>query len=133
MNRFEATMAVTLLSLGALGGAKPGVLLAQSHSAPVLRGGIDPGRTIGIDRVRHNVFGTIVSIARTRTDFVMRTRGGRLFAVDGAEAMASGRFSAPLFIGKVVLVSGGIDARHVLHATAVTRMTRLDARTPADT
>jgi len=133
MNRFESTTVVTLLSLAVLGTAQPGALLAQSHAGTVLRGGIDPGRTIGVGGPRHNVFGTIVSISGTTPVFVMRTRTGRLFEVNAASAFASGRFSAPLFVGKVVLVSGGIDARHVLHATTVTRMTPLDAQTPPDT
>ncbi len=132
MKRFGMAMAVTSAVCAALGVARPGIAYAQYHAGIVLRGGINPARPIEAPRGIHDVFGTIVSVVPTKTAFVMRARNGRLFNVDAASAIANGRFSGPLFLGKVVLVSGGLDARHVFRAVSVTRMTRLDAQTPAD-
>jgi hypothetical protein len=73
---------------------------------------------------QHQVFGTIATL--TKTAFVLRTRTGRTIAVNAADAISSGRYSAPLFVGKVVVVSGPIDAHGVLYAQTVTRMTRID-------
>ncbi len=43
-----------------------------------------------------------------------------------------GRFSQPLFVGKIVLVTGGIDSRGTFLAETVTRITRIDNTTRAD-
>jgi len=78
----------------------------------------------------HAVFGTIASLKGAR--FVLRLRTGRTLPVDASAAIASGRFSAPLFVGKIVVVTGTLDAAGTLHALTVTRFTRLDERTPRD-
>jgi hypothetical protein len=72
----------------------------------------------------HQIFGTIVTL--TKTEFGLRTRAGRTIVVNAADAISSGRYSAPLFVGKVVLVSGPTDAHGVLYAQTVTRQTRID-------
>jgi hypothetical protein len=78
----------------------------------------------------HQVFGTISKLAKT--EFVLRTRAGRLIDVDAAPAIAAGLYSAPLFVGKVVVVSGPLDAHGVLYAKTIIRMTRIDDSTLRD-
>lgn len=78
----------------------------------------------------HQVFGTITKL--TKTEFVMRTRAGRLIDVDAAPAIAAGLYSAPLFVGKVVVVSGPTDAHGVMYAKTIIRMTRIDDSTMRD-
>jgi hypothetical protein len=80
--------------------------------------------------VQHTVFGTIARLAKS--SFVLQMRTGRRVSVDAAPAIASGRYSAPLFVGKFVVVEGTLDASGTLHARSVTRMTRLDGATPRD-
>jgi hypothetical protein len=79
----------------------------------------------------HNIFGTIVKLVLPK--FVLRTRTGRLLVVDATTALQRGSYSAPLFVGKVVVVGGAFNAASVLEAATVTRQTRLDRMTPADT
>jgi hypothetical protein len=79
---------------------------------------------------KHQIFGTISKV--TKTEFVLRTRTGRLIDIDAAPAVAAGLYSAPLFVGKVVVVSGPIDAHGVLYAKTVIRMTRIDDSTMHD-
>lgn len=97
----------------------------------ISRGAVGHLVPVPVGRSVHNIFGTIVSLSRQ--SFVLRTRGGRLLAIDATTAMRLGTYSAPLFVGKVVVVGGTMDARRVFHANTITRMTRLDATTPADT
>jgi hypothetical protein len=78
----------------------------------------------------HDVFGEIVRLYPS--GFVMRLRSGRALTVDASSAIASGRFSQPLFVGKIVLVTGGIDSRGTFLAETVTRITRIDNTTRAD-
>jgi hypothetical protein len=73
---------------------------------------------------KHQVFGTIASL--TKTAFVLRTRTGRTIDVNAADAISSGRYSEPLFVGKVVVVTGPTDAHGVLYAQTVIRMTRIE-------
>jgi hypothetical protein len=79
---------------------------------------------------KHQVFGTITKLSKT--EFVMRTRAGRLIDVDAAPAIAAGLYSAPLFVGKVVVVTGPIDAHGVMYAKTVIRVTRIDDSTLRD-
>jgi hypothetical protein len=103
---------------------------AVSATTPTpVRGGVRPV-PVAAKAPEHAVFGTIASLKGTR--FVLRTRIGRALPVDASAAIASGRFSAPLFVGKVVVVTGALDAAGTLHAVTVTRFTRLDERTPRD-
>jgi hypothetical protein len=136
MDRFRPASFVTLLSMVSILVTRPVAAAAQSHpstQAAPLRGGIGLGRSSGLSRTVHNVFGTIVSFTNLQTNFVLRTRTGHLILVDAAKAATSGAYSAPLFVGKLVVVNGNYDARHVLYATAVSSMTHLDAGTPPDT
>jgi len=96
----------------------------------VSRGGVSRERPLPVGRQRHNVFGVIATLALPK--LLLRTRAGRLLKVDASVAIARGTYSAPLFVGKAVLVAGDYDASGVLHAATVTRMTRIDATTPRD-
>jgi hypothetical protein len=130
-NRIRAAAFGTLLAFGA---AQPSGADAQLRPQPqtvLSRGAVSTARPKPIGRSVHNVFGSIVSIAGPK--FFLRTRFGRVIVVDATTAMQQGSYSAPLFVGKVVLVGGAYDAARVLHATTVTRMTRIDATTPRDT
>jgi hypothetical protein len=79
---------------------------------------------------QHTAFGEITRL--TKTTFSMRLRTGKTLQVDAASAIASGRYSAPLFVGKAVVVTGPLDAHGTLYAQTVTRMTEIDDRTPRD-
>jgi len=130
-NRFGAAALGASLALGTL---LPLGAQAQSRPQPekvLSRGAVSTARPVPVGRSQHNVFGTIVSL--TTPKFVLRTRTGRLLLVDATIAMLQGSYSAPLFVGKAVLVGGSYDTLRVLHARTVTRMTRLDATTPGDT
>jgi hypothetical protein len=108
--------------------------LAVAHPLPQIvlsRGAVSRDRPSAVGRTAHNVFGTIVRLGTPK--FVLRTRTGRLLLVDATAAIQRGSYSAPLFVGKVVVVGGAYDAARVLQATTVTRQTRLDRMTPADT
>jgi hypothetical protein len=130
----DSSRALVLAAILALGASLPIAAIAQTHPLPqavLSRGRVDRTPLDPIGRSRHNVFGTIVSLATPR--LVLRTRTGRLLAVDATTALRKGSFSAPLFAGKIVLVGGLFDGRRVLHALTITRITRLDAATPPDT
>jgi hypothetical protein len=119
-----------ILALGALLSAS----IVQAHPLPqavLSRGAVNVARPVPVGRSLHNVFGTIVKIVSPK--FLLRTRYGRLLTVDATTALQRGTYSAPLFVGKVVVVGGMFDAASVFHATTVTRQTRLDRMTPADT
>jgi hypothetical protein len=79
----------------------------------------------------HLAFGEIARLV-THAGFVLRLRSGKTVNVDATAAAASGRFSEPLYVGKPVVVKGQFDARGTLYAQSVTRMTRVDDRTPPD-
>jgi hypothetical protein len=76
------------------------------------------------------VFGRIELLGRTT--FVLRLRSGRRLPVDASAAIASGRFSSPLFIGKVVVLTGTIRPNGIFDAVTVTRLLRLDTTTRPD-
>ncbi len=63
---------------------------------------------------------------------LVRARNGRSQSVDASDAIRSGMFSAPLFVGKLILVNGYSDATHTLHAQSITRETRPDAAVTPD-
>ena len=86
-----------------------------------------PGRR---DPREHEVYGHIVLVQKRA--LTLRLRSGRIVNVDTTAAIAAGRFSAPLFPGKIVLAAGTLDARGTLLAQSITRLTRLDAATAGD-
>jgi hypothetical protein len=78
----------------------------------------------------HSAFGEIVRIGPTV--FVLRLRSGRPLTVDATEAIEAGRTSEPLFVGKLVVVTGSIDSRGTFEAQTVTRLSNLDSPTRPD-
>ncbi len=107
-----------------------GMASAQSvRYAPTIRHAAPP-TPLPASAFAHDVFGEIVRLYPT--GFVLRLRSGRALTVDASSAIASGRFSQPLFVGKIVLVTGGIDSRGTFLAETVTRITRIDNATRAD-
>jgi hypothetical protein len=78
----------------------------------------------------HFVSGTIVKIAGRL--LLVQLRDRRLVRVDATSPLATGRYSAPLFIGKVVIVEGSYARDGTLLATTITRLPRLDRTVPAD-
>jgi hypothetical protein len=78
----------------------------------------------------HSAFGQIVRLGGTA--IVLRLRSGRLLNVDATAAIDAGRTSEPLFVGKLVMVTGGIDSRGTFLAQTVTRMSNLDSPTRPD-
>jgi hypothetical protein len=78
----------------------------------------------------HAEYGTIASISGTQLTLLLRS--GKTLAVDASQAIASGQYSAPLFVGKVVVIEGSPRADGVFAAQRVSRLTRLDAQTAAD-
>jgi hypothetical protein len=129
------------LSLSALGFIVAGAILATMtganaqvvrHPSAFHRGllltPVQPIRPAG---VAHTIFGSIAKMT-TRKSFLLRLRSGRVLPVDATAAMASGRYSAPLYIGKQVVVGGALDARGLFVAQRVTRMTQIDRTTPED-
>jgi hypothetical protein len=89
-----------------------------------------PARPIRPTGADHTIFGAIVRY--TKSSFVLRLRTGRLINVDATAAISSGRYSAPLYVGKSVVVAGELDGHGILRAQSVTRMTRLDNSTTSD-
>jgi len=78
----------------------------------------------------HSAFGEIVRMGPTV--FVLRLRSGRPLTVDATEAIQAGRTSEPLFVGKLVVVTGNIDSRGTFEAQTVTRLSNLDSPTRPD-
>ena len=78
----------------------------------------------------HSAFGEIVRMGPTV--FVLRLRSGRPLTVDATEAIQAGRTSEPLFVGKLVVVTGSLDSRGTFEAQTVTRLSNLDSPTRPD-
>lgn len=78
----------------------------------------------------HAIFGTIVALRPGA--FTLRPRRGHVLRVDDSAVLKSGLYSAPLFVGKAVLVIGTYDTVGVFRTTNVQRMTRIDSATPPD-
>jgi len=94
------------------------------------RGAVSPARSTDVPRPLHFVFGTLVAIRGS--ELTMRTRRGILLKVDAAAAIAAGTYSAPLFVGKVVVLGGSYEGPRTFHAQTITRIPRLDATTGPD-
>jgi hypothetical protein len=78
----------------------------------------------------HSAFGEIVRMGPTV--LILRLRSGRPLTVDATEAIQAGRTSEPLFVGKLVVVTGNIDSRGTFEAQTVTRLSNLDSPTRPD-
>jgi hypothetical protein len=111
----------------------PPAVLAQAAS-PAPAPAVDRAaflRTVNAHAILpHAEYGTIASISGTQLTLLLRS--GKTLAVDASQAIASGQYSAPLFVGKVVVIEGSPRADGVFAAQRVSRLTRLDAQTAAD-
>ncbi|MBD5655963.1 MAG: hypothetical protein IAI50_12400 [Candidatus Eremiobacteraeota bacterium] len=106
---------------------------AQPHplaQKQISRGATSHVRASPQPRVMHVVYGTLTLVRSTT--LMLRTRRGIFLHVDAAPAVEAGTYSAPFFVGKIVAVGGYFDAAHVLHASSVMRLTRLDPSTGPD-
>ena len=77
---------------------------------------------------RNAVFGTIVQVHGSM--LTLRLRDGRSEQVDASTAIAQGMFSAPLFIGKVILAEGTRQTGGTFDAVRISRMTTIDKSLP---
>ena len=71
----------------------------------------------------HGLFGTISSVNGAK--FTLRTVAGTVVHVDATQAIKSGDYSAPLYRGKRVLVTGTTGAGGVFQAVSVDRVDSL--------
>jgi hypothetical protein len=127
MNRAVRNLLPLALALATFG---VGTASAQSvRYAPSIRRAAPP-TPLPASAFAHDAFGEIARLEPG--GFVLRLRSGRALVVDASDAIASGRYSSPLFVGKLVVVTGGIDATGRFHAETVTRMARIDNSTRAD-
>ena len=111
---------------------------ANAQSAPATQRVLSRGSVTGPDRTPPIVVGKATHVVFGRLETVsgkmltLRTRSGRVWRVDATEALASGNYSAPLFVGKIVEIDGSLGKTGVIQALGVMRMGSLDASTPAD-
>ena len=122
------SLACAALALGALP-AVP-IRAAPLPQRQLSRGAVSPARPAAEPRPPHFVFGTLVAIRGSA--LTMRTRRGILLNVDAAAAIAAGTYSAPLFVGKIVVLGGSFEGPRTFHAQTITRIPRLDASTGPD-
>jgi FtsP/CotA-like multicopper oxidase with cupredoxin domain len=78
----------------------------------------------------HAVYGTIVQV--DGDVLTVALRDGRQLRVDAEAAVRSGRYSAPLFAGKIVVISGSYGADGTLEAAVISKLGRADASAPPD-
>jgi hypothetical protein len=123
--------------------AATGALLAACVFAASIPAGADtaqdrvrigPGMRRNIDLPtkgpEHVMFGKIARLSGPY--FALQLRTNRVVNVDATLAVQSGAYSAPLFVGKIVMVTGKLDASGTLHANAVSRYMRIDRATLPD-
>jgi hypothetical protein len=96
--------------------AKPGIV-----ESPSVRPGVTPTPNALFEQ-RHErlVYGTITAI-REKTLIVVRLRNGYAQRVDMTDVLRTGHYSAPLFVGKIVAVTGRMEPTGLLLASTVTR------------
>jgi suppressor of ftsI len=78
----------------------------------------------------HIIYGTIARIDGTRLTIALRN--GRLANVDASVAIAAHTYAAPLYIGKLVTITGSYGADGTLQATTISKLGRADASAPPD-
>jgi hypothetical protein len=123
-------LALFLAFAAVLGESLPGI--AQQQIRPI---SVAVARPAGAPIVRpvpagpiHSAIGTIARIGGPILIVTLRTR--RPLRVDATTALARGSYSAPLFVGKYVIVQGRYGVDGTLFATSITRLPRLDATIP---
>jgi hypothetical protein len=124
-------MRVTLASLGLAFALLVAAAGAQTISTRPHAQQMRPGHPMSTPVPRaHLVAGTIAKVAGS--DLLVELRSRRLLHVDASPAIASGRYSDPLFVGKVVLIEGSYARDGTLDATTITRLPRMDETVPLD-
>jgi hypothetical protein len=115
----------------------PNGVLAQSRPQPqhVLSRGFSQAhapRTLAAPVAKNDrrLYGRIEAIKSSI--LLVRARTGRNVRVDMTDALRTGMYSAPLFAGKLVMITGYYDNVRTLHAQIVMRESRLDERTGPD-
>ena len=130
----SARRAIVLLLAGFA--CMPSVAQAQQRPATqrvLSRGASDAVRVQPYDAWRPDdrlLYGRIDRMAGSV--LFVRSRTGRLIRTDATEAIRTDSYSAPLFVGKIVVIDGYYDAAKTLHARSVMRMGSLDAGTASD-
>jgi|HubBroStandDraft_1064217.scaffolds.fasta_scaffold65816_2 hypothetical protein len=122
-----------LVAMVMLAAAAPGAVQAQAASPAPAQAAARAAflQTVNAHAILpHAEYGTIESVSGTQLALLLRS--GKTLTVDASQAIASGQYSAPLFVGKVVVVEGSPRANGVFAAQRVSRLTSLDAQTPAD-
>lgn len=125
--------AITLVAVLAALPSFAGAQMRPASQRALSRGAADPVPTRTFDPARHAdrlLFGRIDAIRGSI--LTVRARSGRLVRVDASEAVRTDAYSAPLFIGKFVVIDGYDDSAKTLHATSVMRMGQLTGRTQPD-
>jgi hypothetical protein len=122
-------LAVALLGLALallVGGAGAQTMSIRPHAED-----IRPGHPMATPVPRtHVVAGTIAKVSGRELFVELRSR--RLVHVDASPAIASGRYSDPLFVGKVIVIEGTYARDGTLVATSITRLPRIDETVPLD-
>ena len=115
----------------------PAGVLAQSRPAPqhVLSRGFSQAHVLRstaapVAKNDRRLYGRIDAIKASI--LLVKARTGRDVRVDASDALRSGLYSAPLFVGKLVMISGYYDSLRTLHAQIITRETRIDGGTGPD-
>jgi hypothetical protein len=89
-----------------------------------------PARPLAAAGKSHVVFGWIVRLMPH--GFTLRLRSGRLIFVNSDIAVSTDHYSAPLFVNKIVVAQGQLDASGILHAQTIEKLPGLDPSTGAD-
>jgi hypothetical protein len=100
-------------------------------AAPVVRPSTVPSvvRPGGAAATANAVFGTITQVSGAI--LTVKLRDGRTVKVDASAAVAHGDYSAPLFVGKIILAEGTRSPNGTFAAVRITRLTSLN-QIPAD-
>ena len=117
-----------VLVLGFANGVFAPVFAQTDVRRPAIGAPARPTRTPVLSGPIHTAVGTIAKISGPNLTVVLRNR--RLLRVDAASALAHGSYSAPLFVGKIVVVEGRFARDGTLFATTITRLPRLDETVP---
>jgi preprotein translocase subunit YajC len=120
------TAAICAALIPATGGAQ-----VIRPAAPVVRPSTLPGvvRPGGAVVTANAVFGTITQVSGAM--LTVKLRDGRSVKVDASVAVAHGDYSAPLFVGKIIVAEGTRRSNGTFDAVRVTRLPSLD-QIPAD-
>lgn len=93
--------------------------------APLARPGVSPTPNAAFEATHQRlVYGTIAAI-HSKALIVVKLRSGYQQRVDTTDVMRTGHYSAPLFVGKLVAITGRLEPTGVLVATSISRTHKL--------